>query len=380
MLKTTDNDLQWVSNTLQKVEKKMHIVANRNKNKIPYTTTLDGKFDDWTNKNIAWWTNGFWGGIMWQLYNLTNEPIYKENAEVLEKKLDRNLMLADKLDHDNGFKWGPTALANYSLTGNQESANRAMLAACNLASRFNLNGKYIRAWNDDSTNRSGLAIVDCLMNLPLLYWATKESGDPRFSQIATAHAFTAQKYLVRSNGSVKHIIEFNPNTGEYLKSHGGQGLGHGSSWTRGQAWALYGFALSYHHTKEEQFLSTAKQVAHYFISNIPENNLIPIDFSASSDQPMWQDDSASAIAACGLLKIAKLTGDPEESEIFISAALKLLHALTEQSCNFAIDTDNLLMRCSAAYHESNHEYPIIYGDYFYLEALLTLSNQALFLW
>ncbi|WP_312093094.1 glycoside hydrolase family 88 protein [Niallia sp.] len=380
MLKIADNELQWVINTLQKVEKKMHIVANSNKDKIPYTTTPDGKFDDWTNTDIAWWTNGFWGGIMWQLYNLTKEPIYKENAEVLEKKLDRNLMLSDKLDHDNGFKWGPTALANYFLTENQESANRAMLAACNLAGRFNLNGKYIRAWNDDSTNRSGLAIVDCLMNLPILYWATKESGDPRFSQIAMAHAFTAQKYLVRPNGSVKHIIEFNPHTGEYLKSHGGQGLGHGSAWTRGQAWALYGFALSYHHTKEDQFLSTAKQVADYFISNIPENGLIPIDFCASSDQPMWQDDSAAAIAACGLLQIADLVEDAEESQQYINAALRLLHALTEKSCNFDTDTDNLLMRCSAAYHERNHEYPIIYGDYFYLEALLTLSKQGLFIW
>ncbi len=284
---------KWVSEVNEKILAKEKKVAQRSRNKIPYTTK-DGVFDDRGKTEICWWTNGFWGGMMWQLYHATGEPVYLENALRTEIKLDENLMNRQGMDHDSGFKWLPTAVVHYRVTGDMASRNRALLAADNLASRFNPVGKFIRAWNNWDGNEdgsfAGRAIIDCMMNLPLLYWAGDELHDPRFCHIAKMHADTAIKNFIREDGSAKHIIEFDAETGEYLHSVGGQGYGHGSSWTRGQAWAVYGFMLSYIHTKEERYLATAKKVADYFIANIPDSKLIPVDFR-QPQTPAYEDST-----------------------------------------------------------------------------------------
>lgn len=361
-----------------KIKSKMIVVAERNRDKIPYTT-VDGVFDDWTEKDICWWTNGFWGGMMWQLYSATKLPLYKEIAKENERKLDRNLMNYRGMDHDSGFKWLTTAVANYQLTGNKESFNRGMLAADNLAGRYNLAGEFIRAWNDNGDgSRAGWAIIDCMMNLPLLYWAYNETKDPRYYKIAVSHADTTMKNFVREDGSVKHIVEFDANTGEYIKSQGGQGYERGSSWTRGQAWAIYGFILSYKHTKKAEYLECAKKIANYFIANIPEDGLIPVDFRQPLDSNL-KDSTAAAIAACGLLEIAKYLDEPEK-KLYGDAVYKLLKTLDEKSCNWSKDCDNMLERCTAAYHDKKHEFSIIYGDYFFIEAIWKLTNEELFIW
>lgn len=373
------SNVEWTKATVYKITQKMHQVVQRNQDIIPYTTDAEGHYVDVYQKDPFWWTNGFWGGLLWQLYNLTGDNIYKDSAIGVEKKLDQNLSVADHLDHDNGFKWSLTSVAHYRTSQDLDAKNRALLAAENLAGRFNLNGRFIRAWNDDGgENRSGSAVIDCLMNLPLLYWASEEEQDPRFYQIAVAHAKTAQEYIVRPDGSVKHIINFDPRTGEYINSVGGQGYEHGSSWTRGQAWGIYGFTLSYQYTHDESFLDTAKQIAQYFITNTPDDALIPIDFRMPAS-PWWEDSSAAAIAASGLIELAKNVDDADAT-VYLKAAMSLLRALDEKSSDWNCETDNILTKCSAQYFEDNHEYPIIYGDYFFIEAVLKLSNQAMDLW
>lgn len=188
----SQEEKNWVIELLNQIEQKMENVSKRSAHKIPYTTK-DGVHDDRSDaKDICWWTNGFWGGLMWQLYEFSGKEFYKEIALETEEKLDRNLMDIEGLDHDNGFKWLPTAVADYKKTGNAMSRNRALLAATNLAGRYNPRGKFIRAWNDWSENdHRGWAIIDCMMNLPLLYWAYEETKDPRFYQIAVDHANTA---------------------------------------------------------------------------------------------------------------------------------------------------------------------------------------------
>ncbi|GFZ30066.1 glycosyl hydrolase family 88 [Clostridium zeae] len=372
------NELQWVEDIFEKIIKKSEIVASRNRENIPYTT-VEGRFDDMGKSNFCWWTNGFWGGMMWQLYHATNNDLYREIAENNEKLLDKNLMEAQGLDHDNGFKWLPTSIANYRLTGNLSSKNRGILAANNMAGRFNPAGSFIRAWNDwGESKNTGLAIIDCMMNLPLLYWASKETSDPRFKQIAVLHADTAEKYFIRPDGSVNHIVEFNPETGEYVKSYGGQGYAEGSSWTRGQAWALYGFVLSYIHTQKEEYLNAALRVANYFITNIPDDGLIPVDFRQPKDCT-YEDSTAAAIAACGLLEISKQVKEADH-EIYEKAAIKLIKALDEKSCNWDEKVDNILEKCTAAFHDKNHEFSIIYGDYFFIEAIWKLTSKELFIW
>lgn len=368
----------WAQQTAEKLKKKMLLVAERSSDKIPYTTE-NGVHDDQTQKNICWWTNGFWGGMMWQLYAATKEQIYKKNALETEKRLDACLMNHAGMDHDSGFRWLPTSVINYRLHGDQESYNRGILAADNLLGRYNMVGKFIRAWNDNKDgSKAGWAIIDCMMNLPLLYWAYEETKDPRYLHVATTHADTARKYFVREDGSVNHIVEFDALTGEFVQTFGGQGVEVGSSWTRGQAWALYGFVLSYLHTKNETYLGTAKKVANYFIANTPVSGLIPVDFR----QPLectWEDSTAATIAACGMLEIAKCVNEPE-SKLYQDAALKMLHALEENRCNWSEDCDHIVEKCTAAYHDKEHEFSIIYGDYYFIEAIWKLTGEEVFIW
>ena len=375
-----EKEQAWALETLDRVARKLEKVAERSKDKIPYTT-VHGVHDDKSGeREIGWWTNGFWGGMMWQMYALTGKEFYKEIAENNEKKLDADLMDYDKLDHDNGFKWLPTAVANYRMTGNKASRNRGLLAASNLAGRYNSAGRFIRAWNnwDLENDRTGWAIIDCMMNLPLLYWASEELKDPRFTQIATSHADTARDCFVRGDGSVNHIVSFDPINGGMIESFGGQGYGVGSSWTRGQSWGLYGFTLSYLHTKDASYLETAQRIANYFMANIPQSGLIPVDFRQPVDVT-WEDSTAAVIAACGLIELAKLT-EGRQSGLYLNAALKMLTALTEKSFNWNEDEDNLLTKCTAAYHDKKHEFSIIYGDYYFLEALMKLVGRELFIW
>ncbi len=376
----------WIAEATEKMLHKMEWVSEKSRNKIPYTTvngvhddrsTVEGGIDD----GINWWCNGFWGGMMWQMYHTTGDNRYAEIARVSEGKLDRCFSDFYGLHHDVGFMYLPTAVADYCLTGNEESKKRGLHAANLLAGRFNPVGKFIRAWNEDLTgkeDRTGWAIIDCLFNIPLLYWATEETKDPRFKQIAMLHADTVMENFVRPDGSVRHIVEFDPETGEYVRDYGGQGYCQGSSWTRGQSWGLYGFLMSFRHTGKEEYLNTAKKIAHYFIANIPEDGLIPVDFRQPAD-PLWYDDTAAAIAACGLLEIAAQVGELEQ-EMYLNAAYKLLKALYDNHCDFTEDNDCVLTKCSSSYHAEDHEFAIIYGDYFFLEALLKIRGNDFYLW
>ena len=377
---------EWLDQVYEKIETKMQWVSEKSKDKIPYLT-INGTHDDrgdlskeWRiDDGLNWWTNGFWGGMMWQLYQATKEPIYKEVAENLEKKMDSVLLDSSVMNHDSGFRWLPTAVANYRLFGSKESKNRGMLAASNLAGRYNAKGEFIVAWNSRPDHQvDGWAIIDCMMNLPLLYWAYEESGNPSFLHIAMNHADTAVKVFIRPDGSSRHIVEFDPVTGDCNGSFGGQGMSYGSSWTRGQGWALYGFTLSYMHTKKERYLETAERVADYFISCIPESGLIPVDFyqDPSCD---WRDDTAGAIAACGLIELSKVTKNWKKQK-YMDAAIRLLKAIDEKGCNYDPNVDELLEKCTAAYNEPDHNFPMIYADYYFIEAIWKLTGDELFIW
>ncbi len=379
----SDDIKSWALEIEKKISDKMLSVVLRNKNVIPYTTE-NGSFIDLSEKDINWWTNGFWGGILWQLYELTGETVYKEEACLLEKKLDKVLMVWTGLDHDNGFKWLPTAVAHYRIDKNSESLNRGMLAVSNLAGRFNIKGSFIRAWNDwGDVDRKGMAIIDCMMNLPLLYWASEVSGDSRFKHIALAHANTTMKFFVREDGSVNHIVRFNPDSGDFIEALGGQGYGVGSSWTRGQSWGIYGFMLSYIHTREKKFLDTARKIADYYISCIPDDHLIPVDFKQPYE-PHIEDTTSAAIAACGFIELYKALSEAGEnaeiSEKYLNAAYELLKTLSEKRCVWDSSVDNILEKCTAAYHDERHEFSIIYGDYYFIEAVMKLTGKDLFIW
>lgn len=377
----------WAEEILVKVKEKMTWVSEKNKEKIPYTTDENGSYDDrsdsgkkWNQDDgLNWWTNGFWGGIMWLLYQDTGDKKYAEIARKSGRKMEKCFESYYGLHHDVGFMFQPTAVADYRLTGDKDARRIAMHGANLLAGRFNPAGKFIRAWNEvGGSDTRGWAIIDCMLNISLLYWASEESGDPRFRQIAMMHADTVSKNFIRPDGSVCHIVEFDPETGERVKSLGGQGYGEGSSWTRGQGWALYGFANSYTHTGKQEYLDTAKQVAHYCIANIPENGIIPIDFR-QPDEPAWEDSCGACVIACGLLEVAGHVSELEK-KMYIRAAYRIVKAIAQTRADWSKDCDAIVQNCSAAYHDQRHHFTMSYADYYFIEALYKFAGKGILIW
>ena len=377
----------WAKETLDAVRTKMAWVSEKNKDKIPYTTDETGSYDDrsmtdghWNQDDgLNWWTNGFWGGIMWLLYRDTGDERYAGIARASEKKLEKCFTAFYGLHHDVGFMYLPTAVANYRLTGDENARRTAMHAANILAGRFNPAGRFIRAWNENGKNDvRGWAIIDCMLNISLLYWASQESGDPRFRQIAVMHADTALTNFIRDDGSVCHIVEFDPETGARIRSHGGQGYAHGSSWTRGQGWAVYGFANSYAHTKQKKYLDAAKRVAHYCIANLREDGIVPVDFR-QPESPAWEDSCGACIIAGGLLEIARFVPE-NEKEMYIRPAVRILKAIAETRADWSEGCDGIVLNCTAAYHDEKHHFPMVYADYFFIEALYKLLGNENLCW
>jgi unsaturated chondroitin disaccharide hydrolase len=374
----SNDDRAWAEGIFEKINRKLEAECSRMGGIIPYIAK-NGRYHDLdTEDDIYWWTNGFWPGLLWQMRHATGNEDFRKSAEAAEQRLDQALEGWEGLHHDAGFMWLHSAAANYRLTGNKDSRRRALHAANLLAGRYNPAGRFIRAWNGDC---AGWIIIDCLMNLPLLYWASKELGDPRFAFIAQNHADTALKLLARPDGSCNHIAVLSPETGECLETPRGQGYASGSSWSRGQAWAVYGFALSFRHAEQQSYLDAAKKTAHYIIANFALNDwLPPVDFRAPSS-PVKYDSTAAMIASCGFLEIACHVGE-HEKPLYINAALRTLRAGEKAFADWDPETDGIIGRGTGSYHDGSDdtEVPIIYGDYFFVEAMLRLLGKDFLIW
>jgi len=360
----------WVEDVWKRCRDKLYKTSSRIGDGIPYTT-VNGKYDDKSKDGIEWWTNSFYSGILWLLYNDTKDEYFKKLAESVEDKLDGALSDFDKLHHDVGFMWLLSSVANFKATGNKKSYNRAMHAASVLAARYNVEGGFIRAWNGDNTK--GWAIIDCMMNIPLLYWATEMAGDKRFEYIARRHADKTMNNFIRPDGSVNHIVSFDTENGEMIEAFGGQGYEVGSSWSRGQSWAVYGFAQSFNATGNKAYLDAAKRVANYFISCVCDDYVPHCDFRQPAE-PDLLDSSAGAIAACGLIEISKAVGEHEKA-LYLNAAINILKALDEKCGAWNEDEEALLKYGTSAYHDkAGHHIALIYGDYYFMEAIDKLRN------
>lgn len=337
-------------------------------------------------ENEKWWTAGFWPGLLWRVYLESNNEKFKVTAEKCEEKMEHLLSNTENLDHDIGFMWTLTSLANYKITGNKESRRRALLAANFLAARFNIKGNYIRAWNPWSKgeDNSGVAIIDCMMNLPLLYWASEETNDPRYRHIATSHANMVLKHFIREDGSVQHIVKFDSESGEVIEKLGGQGFAQNSAWARGAAWAIYGLTLSYKYTGDKKILDAAKKVANYFIANVKGMDCPVWDFRVPKDGGLryrYPDSSAGAIAACGLIILGKHVDDVE-AEMYLSSGEDILKNLYEKCSSKDDNNEQGLLKHGTGHfpEQKNLDVPLIYGDYYFVEGISLLNNIELLFW
>lgn len=371
-----DTQVHWVNCVWDKLCSKLSKTSVAACGKIPYTTVNGVWTDARGEAMLKGWIQGFWPGLMWLMYVGTGEECYKKAAEAVEERMDAALAIPTNLHHDVGFIWRISSGVNYQLFGGEKSRQRTYMASLALAARFNPAGSYLRAFNGEG--REGSVIIDTLMNLPLLYWASDESKDPRFKNIAMWHADRIMDTHLRPDGSVYHIVEIDPNTGEVTGYDKGGGYSVEGCWSRGQAWAIYGFALSYLHTGKQEYLEASKKVAHYFVSEIACNGWLPkTDFRAPSESV---DTTAGAIAASGLIELARAVPE-EQKHLYLNGAMNLLQALEANFCDWTEAEDSILQHGVENYNEERLKgKPIIYGDFYFTEAIYKLKGFEPLFW
>lgn len=316
------------------------------------------------------WTVGFTPGLLWLAHRASGRHEYAEEA------LDRcRRFLARKDDdttHDLGFVFYPSYVQGYQITGEAWLRDGALQAARTLARRFNPAGRFLRAWGPlDTDERAGETTIDAMMNLALLYWAAEAAGEPQLAEIATAHAETSSRTLVRPDGSTYHVYHFDPRSGQPLHGSTHQGYADSSTWPRGQAWGIYGFARSARQAGRPDFLRVAERLADYFLRRLPQDGVPFWDFDDPSIPAAPRDSSAGAIAASGLLELARNEDDPSAAARYRQAAIELLTALWERaSSRGQPEQQGILLhgtwhrRAGFAVDES-----LIFGEYYFMEAL-----------
>lgn len=332
------------------------------------------------------WTSGFWTGEVWLAYENTDvEAVKARLGEIGNKQVETFLERINKKlavnHHDMGFLYIPSCVSAYKLTGSARAKEAAIKAADQLMTRYQPAGGYIQAWGDTNSVEDRRLIIDCLLNIPLLYWATEVTGEPRYRQVAESHITTALKYVVRDDDSTWHTIFFDA---EGNFSHGAtcQGYKDASAWARGQAWGIYGTAIAYKNTGRAEYIEYFKRVSRYFLTHLPDDICPYWDLSfGNGDDEEPRDSSSSAIAACGFLEMSRHLPE-EEGAFYVSAAKKLLRSLIQgyQVTNSAVSNGQLLHGVyakSTPYNtckNSGVDECVIWGDYFFMEALTRLLN------
>lgn len=316
------------------------------------------------------WTGGFWAGVLWLGYEKEGaSDLRRLAADATDRLLRRS---ADKHNHDLGFMFVPSAVKGWKLTGDERYRGAAIEAAAALYSQFNPKAGFIPGWGFfGKQDWSGSALVDTLMNLPLLVWAVQQGADPKLMDVVNAHTAQTLRHHFRPDGSVYHIYKFEPSTGAALGGDTYQGLRPESSWARGQAWAITGLAILAEMTRDSRFLAAGEKVAGYFLSQLPADSVPPWDFSAEGpDEP--RDSSASAIASYGFLKLYVVTNDRSHFE----TATRLLQALA-LTCGNGSESGGLLLHATADLpHGLGVDGSTIYGDYYYLKSLMALRDLS----
>lgn len=325
------------------------------------------------------WTEGFWVGILWLSYEYNQNPAIREAAVGAVASMKRRLEQNRHLNHhDIGFLYSLSAKAQWILEKDGQAKEVALQAADVLMKRWRPDSQLFQAWGPEGDpDNGGRIIIDCLMNLPLLFWATEQTGDPLYAERARIHAEKSRRFLVRGDDSSYHTFYFDQKTGDSVRGGTHQGFRDGSTWTRGQAWGIYGFALAYRYTQESSFLETAVRLAKFFIAHLPEDRVAYWDFDAPQEEGTPRDSSASAIAACGMLEIAgHLPQDDPARQLLLESANESMASLTERYFTAGDSAEEGFLR-HGSYSVRGDISPddfVIWGDYFYLEALLRLHK------
>ncbi|WP_405269739.1 glycoside hydrolase family 88 protein [Cellulophaga sp. Ld12] len=329
---------------------------------------------NWESVGVNDWCSGFWPGVLWYAYEASNDASLKKEAEAFTAPI-KTIAYNPARNHDIGFMVYCSFGNGYRITGNPEYKEVLLSAADTLATLYNDKVGSILSWPEKREEYAHNTIIDNMMNLELLFWAAKNGGDQRLYNIATSHAEVTMNNLVRKDNSLYHLGSFNEETGEFLKGYTHQGYADESMWARGQTWGIYGFAMAYRETGRKDFLETSIKLADHFLERLPEDGIPFWDFDDPKIPNAPKDASAAAIAACGMFEIANLVEDVTLKDKFNTAATKFVEILSSDAY-YSGEKNQALLLHSTGHLPKNSEIdiPIIYADYYYMEALMRLKK------
>jgi uncharacterized protein YyaL (SSP411 family) len=371
----TTPDADFVSKELDYAAKQLNLLREDaiGSSRIPRTVE-DGKVV-WSDEyDYLDWTEGFFPGTCWYLYDYTQEAKWKASAEQLQALFEGDKMLT--MSHDLGFIFNASYANAYRLTGNEHYKEVVIQAAKSLSQRFNPTIGCLQSWNvTDGSWQSSRGwqfpvIIDNMMNLELLFTATQLSGDSTYWNIALSHANRTLKEHFRLDNSSFHVVDYDTLTGDVRVRQTAQGYAHESAWARGQAWGLYGYTLCYRFTKDQRYLNQAVKIADFILNNpeMPEDFVPYWDFDAPDKSTQPRDVSAAAIIASALLELSSYT-----QPVYHEVAIKILKSLSSPAykANTGENHHFLLMHSTGSIpHQAEIDAPLNYADYYYVEALM----------
>jgi hypothetical protein len=341
-----------------------------------FPRNINSKGELVTNKS-NWWTSGFFPGTLWYLYQYSKDSALKRMA--ISKT---NQLLSESLntrDHDIGFKIWCSLGNQFRLTKDSNTLPVILTAAKSLSRRYNEKVKAIRSWGNINDTGEYIVIIDNMMNLELLFETTKLTGDSSFYKIAVAHANTTLANHFRPDGSSYHVVAYDMNTGTARSKRTAQGAADSSAWSRGQAWALYGFTMCYRETGDEKYLAQAKKIARFILyhPNLPTDKIPYWDLNAPNIPNALRDASSAAIIASALLELSQYA-DKENKKRYTRVAEQILFKLSSPEYRTKVgEKHNFLLQHSVGHLPAKSEVdtPLSYADYYYIEALMKLKNQ-----
>lgn len=333
----------------------------------------------WKHDGPAWthWCDGFLPGMMWIFHRRAAEA-GKNGKEWLQKAIDYTRPLEprqfDRDVHDLGFIFLSTYYRWYQQTREPKLRDVLIQAGKTMALRFNEKGKYLRSFvSEDSI------FIDIMMNVGIIFYAARETNDRKLLDIATRHALTTRRYLVRGDGSTAHEGLFDLETGEFLRQTTHQGFRGDSCWSRGLTWALYGFGSCYEYTRDPRFLETAQACADYYLTHTNHDGVPPWDFQAPPESRKLLDTSAAAIAAGGLMRLCRMLPDPVKGFYYWSSALHILRTLCEKHVAKKESKWEGILK-GGVYHvhkDLGVGESVMWGEYFFCEALENALRHSL---
>jgi len=334
--------------------------------KFPQSTNPDGTIRDMKSD---WWCSGFFGGSLWFIYERTKNPIWKEAAHKWTMAVAKEQYNTGT--HDLGFMIYCPFGNGYKLTKNEAYVPIMLTGAKSLSTRFDPKVGVIKSWNKFQEYTYPV-IIDNMMNLEFLFWASQKSGNKAFRNIAITHADNTLKNHFRPDYSSYHVICYNPD-GTVAAKKTAQGAADGSAWARGQAWGLYGYTVMYRETKDKKYLDQARHIADFFLNhpNLPADKIPYWDFNAPNIPNEERDASAAAIAASALLELSTYGGP--STKTYYQSAVQMLKSLSSPAYKANLgENNNFILKHSVGHKPGKSEVdtPLIYADYYYLEGLL----------